>query len=77
MIDRIYPIHYIPIDHKDRDVQLLDLSIILEQRIKVNWDNLVGHDDPKNPDWKKTNTVPDLDWDFIYSLPMIKRFYSK
>ena len=73
-IDRIYKILYIPVDHKDRDKELKRVADRIEEDIAPKWVR-VGHMGGNHGEYH--GEIPEIDWDFIYDLPMIKKFYVK
>jgi len=74
--DKEYDIFYIPLDCpgcglSGKSQEMLDiLSKRLDEELKVDFSKLVGHygDDVKTDH-------PEPDWDYIYNLPFVKRFY--
>ncbi len=70
-LDRIYDIFYLPVDHSERNEQLELLSDKLGTKIKPGWKRTGHMGGIRGP-----KPEPEVDWDFIYDLPMIKRFYG-
>lgn len=72
-----HKVYYVPIDHPDRNKYIKILSTALQERIEPDWSNKIGHYEPtqENKLWQETAEYPKIDWDLIYSLPMINRFY--
>jgi hypothetical protein len=67
-----YKLFYLPVDHVSRDERLQVLAEYLDRPLHANWDDHSGHmDAPETTDHEEP------DWDWIYKLPMVSRFYTK
>jgi len=76
-LDWKHKVYYVPIDHADRDKEISLLSEVLDETIAPDWSNKVGHYEPtqENKLWQETAEYPQVNWNLIYSLPMVNRFY--
>ena len=68
-VDTRYSPFYVPIDLTHlRAERLARLSCILNEPLSVDWNTRIGHAEAPVPD------APDIDWDYVYSLPMFKDY---
>ena len=70
IFDDMYDIHYIPIDLPPRDDILAEWSDLLDESLVIDWGDRKGHIEGSTE-----TDHPEPDWDYIYNLPFVKRFY--
>jgi hypothetical protein len=76
-LDRIFDITYVPVDHPARDEIIQDVAHRLQIEVNPTWEK-VGHMGG-DPQWviDHPDEIPEIDWDFIYNLPMVSKFYEQ
>ena len=70
-------IFYVPIDRPERDECIQELSEELDRELKPDWDTYIrcAHEHPSLP-YDATIVLTDETWEYLYGLPLIKRFYN-
>jgi len=78
-LDEQYDIIYVPLDHPYRDAQIQEVERALGEAIEPEWGIKEGHipeQDMRACVGYEDRTV-DRDLNWIYELPMVKRFYDR
>ena len=72
ILDKRYDIFYVPVDLPITEERIEELSVVLDRPLSFDGDNKIGH---------VGGTIetdhPGPDWEYIYNLPMVSRFYKE
>jgi len=68
--DEEYEIFYVPVDLECTEERIIELSAIFGRKLSFDKNERIGHA-PGNYE----TDYPGPDWDYIYSLPFVSKFY--
>ena len=78
-LDKLYSIIYVPLDRPERDMQFAKVERAVGEEFSPNWEHREGHIETYAYGYEDRPRVYDdgRDLNWIYQLPMIKRYYNE